>query len=320
MSLMYSMKNQRPIKELKILSQTFNNLKMSSPAGKFLTLVACHTNSKLKLNSTIQNLKRLIITGNKVIVINSVDSEFNDRLKSFVQKTYPAIEYIEVPNNSHLDAGKWMTYMRSDAFHKIKGSFNYVVFTNDSYLLSGPVDHFYKGALNSSKDMFGFTSSSQERYHYQSYMFAIRPQAVGLFVNHYHKVGRYLIDYHSVVGNIEMQLEKIYLHSCSVLIDLGLFPGNTGRNIFFNNDTLYTKLRTMGILPITKIKRITEPQSNHGRKNPSMTTEIRSMYSPTQVAVKNPSAVVIKHKNTSNTSFPTGMKMSNVIVGTHQAY
>ena len=60
----------------------------------------------------------------------------------------------------------------------------------------------------------------------------------------------------SVVGNIELQLFKVFNPSCGCCLDLGRIQGNRGRNVFFNNDNLYLPLRQNGILPMTKIKRI----------------------------------------------------------------
>ena len=319
MSMIYTMKNQRPTKELRILNRELNKLKISTPMGKFLTLIACHTNTELKLKSILQNLKYLKFGGNKIVIINSIDSEFNEQLKENVRKTYPEIEYIEIPNNSQLDVGKWMSYLKNNFTGT---SFNYVTFTNDSYLLDGSLLHFYKGALDSSKDLYGFTSSTQVHYHYQSYLFAIRPKALGVFIKHYLKVSPSLQDYMSVVGNIELQLERIYRHSRAVLMDLGSFPGNTGRNIFFNSDTLYAKLRDMGILPMIKIKRIDSVANNiSDMSHKKIQTNPDSLYSAHQEHYSNYTTISVRGRTTSKpTSFPTSMNMAGLIVGSHQNF
>ena len=59
-----------------------------------------------------------------------------------------------------------------------------------------------------------------------------------------------------VVTNGELMLTKWFPnHKC--FLKIGNMPLNHNHNIFFNNDKLYIPLKNNGLLPFTKLKRVT---------------------------------------------------------------
>ena len=48
---------------------------------KILTIIACNTDSLIKLNGTINNLKYFSFKNNDIIMINSSDAKYNSELK-----------------------------------------------------------------------------------------------------------------------------------------------------------------------------------------------------------------------------------------------
>ena len=262
--MQYTRGNKRPTKEIKRLELNFLRQKNLPLLGRFLTIIACHTDTDVKFNSVVNNLKFLNFAGNQIAIVNSSDCPLNEKLKEFITTRYPDIQYVTYPNNSELDCGKWMRYLKDYYRGQI---YNYIIFTNDSYFLHNSINHFYNGAVESMKDLYGFTSSTQIHYHYQSFLFAIQTSMIRKLINHYNRVKNKLTDYMSVVGNIELQLFKVFNPSCGCCLDLGRIPGNRGRNVFFNNDSLYLSLRESGIVPMTKIKRIHYDKQMQERNN-----------------------------------------------------
>ena len=296
MSMHYTTRNRRNVREMKEIIRDYHQLKELPSLGNFLTLIACHTDRELKLNTIKNNLPYFNFSGNKVVIINSSDCQYNKTLKDYIQITYPDINYVDYPNSSQLDMGKWMSYLKD---HLRGQMYNYIVFTNDSFLIQGSINHFYNGATQSMKDLYAFTSSSQIHYHYQSYMFAVQMSSIRKLINYYNRVKHKLTDYMSVVGNIELQLYKLFRPACGAVLNLGTFPGNTGRNVFFNNDSLYSHLREIGVLPMIKLKRIEADKLATPRKTLSSHFTINqgfSLSTSTNSVVSNADMSIMKSK------------------------
>ena len=51
---------------------------------KILTIVACHTNTLLKYNAIINNIPYLIFPNNNIIIINSSNEKYSDKLKNYI--------------------------------------------------------------------------------------------------------------------------------------------------------------------------------------------------------------------------------------------
>jgi len=109
-------------------------------------------------------------------------------------------------------------------------------------------------------DLYGYNDSTGGLngyyYHYQSYLFTLKSTVVPTFLTN---VGNNLplMNIHSdVVSNGELMLTKWFPnHKC--FLKIGNMSSNYTCNIFFNNDPLYIPLKNNGLLPFTKLKRVT---------------------------------------------------------------
>ena len=222
------------------------------PNARFLTIIACHTNSLAKVRTILNNLKYLIFATNYIVIVNSAGTSHGKILREAIEKSPLDIGYKEIPNDSCLDCGKWMHYIHN----YYKNTHDYVVFTNDSYLIHGSVQHFYNAMYKRGTELYGYNDSTQIKYHYQSYLFGIKNKYIYRLCNHFEKVKKRLKAYMDVVGNIELQLTNIYA-SRDCFLKIGNLRGNVTKNVFFNNDALYFRLKSENLLPFTKLKRIT---------------------------------------------------------------
>ena len=141
MSMQFTTRSRRNVKEMKQIITNYTQLKDLPMLGNFLTLIACHTDKELKLNTIKNNLQYLTFSGNKIVIINSSDCEYNSQLKKYIADTYPQVTYVTYTNNSELDMGKWMRYLKD---HYRGQMYNYVIFTNDSYYLHSNINHFFE--------------------------------------------------------------------------------------------------------------------------------------------------------------------------------
>jgi hypothetical protein len=230
--------------------------KFNSPPGsthpntKMLTIMACHTNSSLKLKTILNNIRYFRFINNDIIIINSSNTPYSKELETACNAR--RLKYIEIQNNSHLDIGKWMHVLKTTSIE----SYNFVVFTNDSYFINNPICHFYNKMVTRNVELYGYNDSTQETPHYQSYLFGIKREAVHKFIAHYESHKNLLTDYLSVVSNIELKLMNIFQKK-DCFLKIGNFYYHKNKNIFFNNDRLYFQLIKHGLLPFFKLKRVT---------------------------------------------------------------
>ena len=222
----------------------------SHPHTKTLTIMACHTDTSLKLKAILNNIKYFRFVNNDIIIINSSNTPYSKELEMACNAR--GLKYMEIQNNSHLDVGKWMHLLKFTSINKYK----FIVFTNDSYFINNPICHFYNKMITRNVELYGYNDSTQITHHYQSYLFGVKKEAVHKFIFHYESNKNLLTDYLSVVSNIELKLMNIF-QTKDCFLKIGKFYHHKDKNIFFNNDRLYFPLIKHGLLPFFKLKRVT---------------------------------------------------------------
>ena len=216
---------------------------------RILTIIACHANTEIKYNTIMKNIKYLTFMNNDIIIINSINEAYSNKLKESLQNKVK--QFIEVPNNSHLDIGKWCHVL--DNFNYTP--YDFVVFTNDSFVIMGSIRHFFNKMIKTNVDLYGYNDSTQVRYHYQSYLFGVKKMAIPALIKLYVNKRPLLTCYDAVVENIELKFVDTF-KSRDCFLKIGQLYSNKGRNIFFNSDSLYQKLIHTQLLPLVKLKRV----------------------------------------------------------------
>lgn len=223
---------------------------------KFLTLIACHSDSMLKLRTIINNVEKLSFPDNKIVIINSTNTVFSETLKKILNDKFPEVIFLETINTARLDSGKWMYYLETN-FNDISEDF--VIFTNDSYVLEDSIYYYYHFTANANCMLYGYNDSIQEKkYHYQSYLFSIRNDSLILYMRHFCEVSSKIHEYKDVVKQIEFKLCEVFPQR-DCFLKIANLPGNNGKNIFYTNDNLYKLLKRLGGFPMTKLRRIINP-------------------------------------------------------------
>ena len=247
--------NRRSSNGMTNLVREFNTCNKSPhimfPDKRFLTLIACHPDTTMKLNTAINNLRYVSFPTNKVVVVSSNNAQFSEALKKWVtSQQSDRLEYMGIPNDSkRLDIAKWMHYLRTyykDRFHR-------VVFLNDSILISKNIYHFFNASMRSSAHLYGFNDSDLIKYHFQSYLFTLVPESISKFIAYYAGVESVLNGYDSVVGKIELMLVDIFTsHDC--FLKLTQLAYGRVSNIYTIPLDKYRHLYKYGILPFYKLK------------------------------------------------------------------
>jgi hypothetical protein len=232
------------------------------PNTKMLTIIACHTDSSLKLKTILNNIRYFRFINNDIIIINSSHTKYSKALETACKAR--GLKYIEIPNSSHLDVGKWMHVLKTTSIHQ----YNFVVFTNDSYFIKNTICHFYNKMATINVELYGYNDSTQLSYHYQSYLFGIKSEAIHKFITHYESHKNLLTDYLSVVCNIELKLTNIF-QTKDCFLKIGNLYYHKDKNIFFNNDALYIQLMKYGLLPFMKLKRLIADKNAPAKRDAS---------------------------------------------------
>ena len=218
---------------------------------KILTIIACNSDSSLKLNTIVNNLRYLNYLNNDIVIINTSGIQFGNELKKKISK-FPVVKQIfEIPNDCYLDFGKWIHVLNNYNYT----NYDYVVFTNDSVIIKSRISCFFNKMIDKDVELFGYNDSTQTRYHYQSYLFGIKKDAVHKFIGLFEQKKHLIHGSESLVYNTEICMTD-YFSTKDCFLHIGYIPMHKGMNIFFTNDTLYNILLKTRLLPFIRIKRL----------------------------------------------------------------
>jgi hypothetical protein len=222
---------------------------------KLLVLIATHVNSDLKLNTIKKTIEFLNFNCVNITVANTKSLELNNLFSDFCKKNN--VSYNEVENDSTYDFGKW-AYLLSKIDYSL---YDFIFFTNDSFIIEKPITHFINLTIKKNVELYGYNDSTQRNYHYQSYLFSIRSNAIYKFIQMFNSKKHLINDQEDVVTNYELKMiDNFFTHDC--FLKIGYISFHKGLNIFFTSDYLYEKLNSVGILPFIKIKRILQESSS----------------------------------------------------------
>jgi hypothetical protein len=234
----------------KIMQKRNNNYNPDNNNIKYLVLIACHCNSDLKLSAIERNLKYFNYDSFDVLVINTIDLPYNSKIINLCS-SYNNIKYIECVNELTYDFGKWIYGLNNIKYD----NYDFVIFTNDSFIIHAPINHFFNLTYKYNMQFYGYNDSTQQRYHCQSYLFSLRNDAISIFIDNYFLKNNKIKTQEDVITEYEIKMTD-WFNSKSCFLKIGQISLNKGQNIFFTNDILYKRLKTTTLLPFTKIKRI----------------------------------------------------------------
>ena len=215
-----------------------------------LVVFATHTSTPRKLKTAKQTISYLKQIHNiNIHVINSKNLPFNDHLVSFYNEQN--VNYTETENDGFYDFGKWIKILNEINYSQYK----FIMFVNDSIIITNKINHFVAMATKEKKELYGYNSSSQLTYHYQSYLFIIKEEAIEKFIYFFNASKHLIHSFDDVIANYELKMAQ-YFTSKSCFLDIANLNGNENCNIFFTNDKLYSELYKNNLLPFIKIKRL----------------------------------------------------------------
>lgn len=246
-----------------------NSVPNNPERKKIVTIIACHTNTLLKYNTVINNLRYLLFPNNDIIVVNSSNEKYSDKLKNYIASksgiNRPNIfKYIEIPNDKYIDIGKYIHVLNNiKTDDSIDKEYDFVVLINDSIIIQNSIIHYYNVIIKNNKELYAYNDSSEIKYHYQSYLYAIKYSAIHKLDNYFNIHKSDIHGYKDVIDKIELKLYDIYANDSDCFLKIAKIPCNINKNIYFHNDELYQLLFNNKILPFIKIRALEKKDNNH---------------------------------------------------------
>ena len=232
-----------------INKQYFRNIQNENV--KILTIMACHANTEEKYLTAVNNFSYLQSFNNDIIVINSINEAYSENLKNDLNEKSKI--YFEVKNNMHFDIGKFIHVCKNVD----TSAYDFVVFINDSFFITGSIFPFYNLMIERNVELYGFTSSTELKHHYQSFLYGIKSNYIPKFIELYESKKHLFTSHHNVIMQFEIHFADLFTNK-DCYLSLENYPTNKGLNIFFHNDLLYAKLIRSRLLPIIKLRRFAE--------------------------------------------------------------
>jgi len=257
----------------KIISN--NNAPNNTNNKKILTIVACHTNTLLKYNTVINNIPYLIFPNNDIIIINSSNEKYSDKLKRYITTksdintpNNKIIKYIEIQNDKYIDIGKYIHVLNIiETDESLNKEYEFVVLINDSVIIKNSITHFYNMTIKMNKELYAYNDSSEIKYHYQSYLYAIKYNAIHKLIDYFNIHKFEIHGYKDVIDKIELELNNIYANDNDCFLKIAKLPCNINKNIYFHNDILYNLFLNNQILPFIKIRALDKKDKNNTHIN-----------------------------------------------------
>ena len=224
-----------------------------------LAIFANHTSSKNKYNISLNNISIINKFVDDIIVVDSIEAEYSNKLKNDIKNIISIKDYIIINNDKYFDFGKWIYVLENFDY----SMYNYIVFINDSIIITSLSIKNYFIYLNNLNDvnLYGYNDSSQIKYHYQSYFFSISVNIVNNFISFFHLKKDNTTDLESLIYNIELNICEIDIkHNCFLKIS---DEWNLSKNLYWENEGLYSYLLIKDIFSLLKLKKIYDIQNNY---------------------------------------------------------
>lgn len=215
---------------------------------KILVIISAHTRSVIYFYALLNNII-MIRDNNKnlqidIVVINS--DEHEGMYNYDVLKKYDVSIYY-TKNDKFMDFGKWM-YGLDKVNHR---DYSNIVFTNDSIIVTNSINDYFEAVVNTNVDFFGFTNNNEIKLHYQSYLFSLKSNCIGVFRGFFNNHMNDINKVDDVINIYEVGLYDIFENKKCFIDEI-----DNELNIFFYNDFEYIGLLYKGRLPIIKMKRL----------------------------------------------------------------
>lgn len=155
------------------------------PNHKILGIFANHTTNMIKYNISLNNISLLKEYLTNIIIIDSKEEEYAIKLYKDFENDQFIIKHLFIKNDNYYDFGKWIYVLKTLNSNKLN-EYDYILFINDSIIITHNIKNYFiylNNNVPSTINLYGYNDSTQLKYHYQSYFFAIKRNITNKFIN-----------------------------------------------------------------------------------------------------------------------------------------
>lgn len=206
-----------PYKNRRLCTSLSNNLNivgnalknMEKIANKTLCLVACHTNSKIKINAVIHNIKYLLEISDDIIIINS--NEYHGAIENKIKNIYKNanIKFLYCENSSFLCYTKYIYGIGNCDIN----SYNNFILTNDSIIITRDLFDF-QNIFDDNIQETTLLVSNQNYYHHTDFMRRYNKEGLIKIIIYYKNkiiaLRKMKVAYVNIVHEFEMNSTKLF--------------------------------------------------------------------------------------------------------------
>ncbi len=230
----------------------FSNLENKNENNNII-LIACHTNSQLKVYSLIYNLNFFTKIARKIIIINSKElihlnlerQIIKHYHKGFIEDNNITFKYYD--NDCYLCQGKWFYCLNEISY----SNYTNIILTNDSYILYNSLNYF-ENIWDNDIEMSTILTSSEKKKHDTDFLRRYNQEGIRKIINYYKKninTSKKNLTYKDVIETFEINSSDIFESKNNLYFE------KDDININFEDEYLSEYLLKKNY-PIIKIKKI----------------------------------------------------------------
>ena len=214
-----------------------------------LTIIACHTNSQLKIQCLLHNISVFLKISKKIIIYNSLEFK-SQYIEQLIKENFPdklhQISFFYIENDCFVCHRKWYEAIKNE--YNLLHTYKSFILTNDSYLYVKSKD-IIKNFINHKYEMQTMLISNENYKHYTDFLRIYNYSGVLKIYKFYDKFIRENkdISFQEIINELEMKSHTIFSKKN------GLFEENDPININFI-EPYREKYMSDTDYPIVKIK------------------------------------------------------------------
>jgi hypothetical protein len=147
--------------------------------------------------------------------------------------------------------GKWRHFFTNIA---TKTKYKNYILTNDSFLITKPLDEFYALVKTNQYDLISLSASNEISYHYTDFLRNYNLESMTTYINFVTTQLSIYSNFLDVIHYIEIPSYKLF-NNCKCIYDAEL---DCSKNVHFDDDKIMHYLNELNY-PIVKIKKISVP-------------------------------------------------------------
>jgi hypothetical protein len=169
---------------------------------RVLCIMACHTNSALKLNAVINNIPFLKQICEKIILVDSDEFIAN---KHHINSRYSDVDIYYIPNDVLACFSKYIYALK----HVNIQHYDKIILCNDSFVIIQPLNKFREKMLL-DVDVTTLLASNEVKYHYTDFLRCYNNTSIGVIYNYYLKNASRIKSFNDLINIYEIESTRLF--------------------------------------------------------------------------------------------------------------